>query len=187
MRHERRNPGERGAAGARTPDTRHGDAAMKLWLFITIMLVSVTMWALGGHVLELGPKMSFEPHLYVSLHRTLYPNFGRFAGIAEVLSVLSTVVLALRLRHVRTLAVPTAFAAGFLVVAHVLFWILVYPANVTMAAWPLDQIPDDWTHWRDRWEYGHAARAVLTFAALGLLVGSLLRRGEDRPKPAHDR
>jgi hypothetical protein len=31
----------------------------------------------------LPAKMRYEPSLWVRLHRTLYPNFGRIAGPAE--------------------------------------------------------------------------------------------------------
>jgi hypothetical protein len=55
------------------------------------------------------------------------------------------------------------------------FLAFVHPANLTMAGWPLDAIPSDWTGWRDQWEYGHAARAILLTAALGGLVLSLVK------------
>jgi len=51
----------------------------------------------------------------------------------------------------------------------------VQPVNVEMMRWPLDAIPQDWTNWRDRWEYGHAVRAGLATAALGALTLSPVR------------
>jgi hypothetical protein len=120
------------------------------------MLSALTMSAAFSHLLELGPKKGFDAGLYVKLHRTLYPNYGRVAGMAEFLAVLSSMALALRERRRFEVA-----GAGLLPATHGVFYALVHPANRTMAAWPLDQIPADWTRWRDQWEYSHAARAAL--------------------------
>jgi membrane-bound metal-dependent hydrolase YbcI (DUF457 family) len=150
---------------------------LKIWQFATIMLMAVAMSAAFAHLMEMPAKMTFEQRLYVSLHRTLYPNFGRIAGIAEVLAVIAVVGLTWRLRNQETMFVPLLVSALLMVAAHVIFWILVQPANSTMASWSLDAIPDNWTQWRNRWEYAHAARAVLEFGAFGALVISLLREG----------
>jgi hypothetical protein len=85
--------------------------------------------------MELPAKMRYGPSLYVRLHRTLYPNFGRTAGIAEILAVVATGGLAWWVRERK----PDAFrltvsAAGCLAAAHGSFWVLVFPANTTMAS-----------------------------------------------------
>lgn len=149
--------------------------ALKTWQFFTIMLTSVWMASALCHLMELPAKMTYDGPLYVKLHRTLYPMFGRTAGIAEVLAVIAVIGLAWRVRDQPAYFLPTLISAILLVSAHAVFWILVQPANTTMAAWSLEAIPADWTHWRDRWEYSHAARAGLTLVALGALVLSLLR------------
>jgi hypothetical protein len=120
--------------------------------------------------------MGLSPELYVMLHRTLYPNFGRIAGTAEGMALLSVIALTWRVRRTLVLFRATLSSAILLVLSHVVFWVFVYRANTTMAAWPLDQIPADWTSWRDRWEYAHATRAGLTLVALSLLVTSLQRK-----------
>jgi hypothetical protein len=150
---------------------------LQIWQFATIMLMAVAVAAAVAHLMELPPKMKFEASLYVMLHRTLYPNFGRFAGIAEFLAVVAVAALAWRVRDERALFAPTLISALLMAVAHAVFWILVQPANTTMAAWPLDAIPAHWKQWRNRWEYSHAARAVLTFAALAALVVSVVGDG----------
>lgn len=155
--------------------------ALKVWRFATFMLTAVAMAAAVGHLMELPAKMDYDASLYVMLHRTLYPNFGRIAGVAEILAVLAAVALAWRLRGDRAACGPAVFAAACLVSAHIVFWVLVQPANATMAGWEHDQIPGDWTRWRNRWEYAHAARAGLIVLALGAQVISLLRE----PVPPH--
>lgn len=154
--------------------------ALQSGRFVAIMATAIAMTACVAHALELPAKMRYEPPLYAMLHRTLYPNFGRFAGPAESLAVVSTVALAWWCRLRRHHAFPlTAGAAGCLVGAHVIFWSVVHPVNVEMIEWPLDAIPPDWTVARDRWEYGHAVRAVLVTSAMAALVASVLGRSAD--------
>ena len=147
--------------------------SLRLCRFSSIMSTAVSMSAAVAHLMELPAKMSYDRDLYVRLHRTLYPNFGRFAGVAEILSVVLTAGLAWKDRQQRSdkLTLTTA-AASSLVAAHGAFWTIVHPANTTMANWPLEAIPPDWERWRERWEYAHALRAVLVTGALGALVWS---------------
>ena len=154
--------------------------ALRLWRFSSIMSTAVGMSAAFAHLMELPAKMDYDRELYVRLHRTLYPNFGRIAGVAEVLAVVTTAGLAWHTRNRRPSALPlTAAAAGFLIAAHGTFWSLVHPANKTMASWSLEAIPAEWEHWRDQWEYSHAIRAFLVTGALGTLVYSALQETAD--------
>jgi len=149
--------------------------ALNAWRFSCIMSTAMTMSAAVAHLMELPAKRQYEPPLYVRLHRTLYPNFGRTAGPAEGLALLATCALAWWTRERRPGAFPlTAAAAGCLTAAHGIFWGVVQPVNVEMAQWPLDAIPRDWTAWGDRWEYGHAVRAGLVTGALAALTLSLV-------------
>lgn len=148
--------------------------ALKTWQFATIMLVALAMAAAVCHFMELPGKMEYDAPLYVMLHRTLYPTFGQTAGIAEALGVISSVVLVWRVRQQRAFR-PTLIGAILMVIAHVVFWTIVQPANEMMASWPLEKIPIDWTRWRNQWEYAHASRAVLIIGALAALVISILR------------
>jgi hypothetical protein len=49
-----------------------------------------------------------------------------------------------------------------------------------MMSWSLDEIPPEWTRWRNQWEYTHAARAVLATGALAILALSVLEETPDR-------
>jgi hypothetical protein len=141
--------------------------------FSSTMSTAIALSASFAHLMELPSKMRYEPSLYVRLHRTLYPNFGRIAGPTESLAVLTTGGLAWLLGKRRSRAFQlTAAAAGCLAAAHAVFWALVAPVNKEMMSWPLDEIPSDWAGWRDQWEFSHAARALLTTGAMGLLIAS---------------
>ncbi len=154
---------------------------MKLapWRFSALLSTAVSMSAAFAHLMELPSKMRYDASQYVKLHRTLYPNFGRIAGMAELVSVVTTGALAWCVRKRKALPL-TAAAAGSVAGAHAIFWALVHPANRTMASWPLDAIPPEWTRWRDQWEYSHAARALLVTGALGALVWSVLEETPER-------
>jgi hypothetical protein len=64
--------------------------------------------------------------------------------------------------------------AACLVLAHALFWLLVYPVNQEFAAWTPAALPPDWTRWRDQWEFTHAARAGLFLLGFCALLASVL-------------
>lgn len=145
-------------------------SARTLWRF-SLMSTAVAMTAAVAHLMELPAKMRYEPPLYVKLHRTLYPNFGRTAGPAEAFAVISAMALAWwTRRHRPDTFRSAATAATCLTAAHGIFWAVVQPVNAEMVRWRLDAIPRDWTDRRDRWEYGHAVRAGLVTAALGALT-----------------
>lgn len=67
---------------------------LTLWRFISLMATTLALSASVAHLLELPPKMTYEPTLYVRLHRTLYEEFGKIAGPAEVVAVATTLTLA---------------------------------------------------------------------------------------------
>jgi hypothetical protein len=162
---------------------------MRILRFASLMSTAVSMTAAVAHLLEMPSKMRYERELYVRLHRTLYRNFGRFAGVAEILSVVLAAGLALR-RGRQKGDRRDMTAAACLATSHAIFWALVSPANQTMASWPLTALPKRWQQWRDQWEYAHAIRAVLQLAAMGALLSSALAEtpssvsDRDYPAPA---
>ena len=147
--------------------------ALRLLRFSSIMSTALAMTAAVAHLMELPAKRRYEPTLYVRLHRTLYWNVGRIAGVAEAVAVLTTGALAQWTgRRNPESFTSTAVAAGCLTAAHGAFWTVVRPVNVEMVKWPLNAIPGEFTTARDRWEYGHAVRACLLMGALAALVWS---------------
>ena len=172
-----------------TPSTEHearmaSTSLLNAGRVSSMISTAMAMSAGVAHAMELRPKMRYEPPLYVRLHRTLYPNFGRIAGPAEAAAVLTTAGLAWWTRKREPGAFPLiGTAAGCLAAAHAIFWGVVQPVNLEMVKWPLDAIPEDWAKLRGRWEYGHAVRAGLVTVAFGALTWSLTdtaRLGESR-------
>ena len=52
------------------------------------------------------------------------------------------------------------------------FWSFTFPANQATANWTV--LPEGWQALRARWEYSHAAGAVLNFAAVLFLTAPAL-------------
>jgi hypothetical protein len=146
------------------------------WRFITIILTALTMGMAFCHMLELPAKMSYDAALWVRIQHTLYRAFGA-QGVGawiELASILTTIVLSFLIRQRRPAFYWTVAATVCLVVAHVIWWLFVFPANAELARWTTETVPADWTRWRARWEYAHATRFGLMLAGLSALVLSIL-------------
>lgn len=158
---------------ARHTQSLHLETFVKTWRFVTLMLLAVALSGAFAHLGELPGNLTLDGP--VKLHRTLYTYFGHVAGWAEFAALVSAIGLAWALRKRGRAFAYTLVAAVCQAAAIAIFFIFVQPANRTMLGWSVDAIPDDWTVWRDWWEYGHAARAVLEAIALGALVWSVVR------------
>jgi hypothetical protein len=92
--------------------------------------------------------------------------------------VTAVIVLALNAyfvkEHSRSGARLACFAALLFALALLLWWVLIYPVNVELAKWVNGPVPEDWTRWRAKWEWGHATIALVELLGFALLVGSLL-------------
>ena len=60
----------------------------------------------------------------------------------------------------------------------VVFWTFTYPVNRMTANWTF--LPGDWWELRKRWEYSHAASAVLNLIALIALIACMLWMNDGR-------
>ncbi len=147
---------------------------IKAWRLLTIVLVALSLAPALGHLLELPAKMTYDGTLWVTLQQTLYGAFGTVGGAFEIGAVITTVVLAILVRHRRPAFGWTLFAAVCMVAMHAAFWIWLAPVNSTIAAISLDALPANWMDLRSQWEYTHAARAIIQIIALAALVFSVL-------------
>jgi hypothetical protein len=147
---------------------------MRCWWFIALTLTALTLGLAFAHVLELRPKLGYDPALYLTLHRTLYWGFGTIGGAIDVGAVLASVVLPYVVR-----GRPPAFrwamlGAAALISAHLAWWLWVKPANIAMRQLPLDNPRADWQLLRDQWEYTHLARFFVQLAAFIFQLTSVL-------------
>ena len=150
----------------------------KLVQLLAIVAAALYLVPTGAHLFELPRKMALSSGEYMTVQQ-IYAGWELF-GIAIAIALLATLANTLLVRADRP-----AFAwslAAFLALAATqgVFWAFTYPINVATQFWTVS--PEPFETARQRWEYSHAASAVLTFVALVTIVFSSLtyRAKEDR-------
>jgi hypothetical protein len=150
-------------------------------LITAAFLAAVVMGQALAHAMEMPGKMRLNRDQYYTVQTIYYPGFT-IGGIAEPLSILATGAALLIISAGSESFWWIAGALVALALTHLLFWIVVQPVNrqwlgstkLSGAAehffrtGQAGSLAGDWTRLRDRWERGHAARAVA--ATIGFLL-----------------
>ncbi len=160
----------------------------------TTFLVSVAFGLALAHALEMPGKMRLDEETYLAVQTIYYPGFT-IGGASEPLAIVAILVL--------LLLVPVGTPAFWLTVTAMvtlsamqsLFWVITQPVNrywlrsqqlkglgakffsVDAKRRPTEGEDDsrDWKEMRDRWEYSHLVRAILSGIALvALLVATVV-------------
>ena len=127
-----------------------------------------------AHLLELPNKIGLSREDYLVVQQ-IYSGWA-LLGIVVFGALLSTLVLTLMVRRQPKVFALTLLAFLCVAGAHVVFWIFTFPANQLTSNWTV--LPENWMALRARWEYSHAAGAVLNLIAFIMLVLSALVRGK---------
>lgn len=155
---------------------------------VTVMIVALVTALSIAHALELPGKMRLDEDTYRAVQRIYYPGFT-IGGAAEPLGAIATALLLFL-----TLAGTVPFwlvliALLAMLLTSAIYWLAVHPVNKywmegqpvsASAATFFGVSPEregrqpEWTELRDRWEYSHVARAVVTSVGLLALVSSLV-------------
>lgn len=159
----------------------------------TVFLTAIAMSLALAHALEYPGKLRLDEQTYTAVQAIYYPGFT-IGGIAEPVAAIAVLVLLVIMRD-RSAQFPwllTAFLA--LVAMHVVFWSVTQPVN---RYWLKDQKlsqagakffdtgrinpPDrsgagaaDWRSFRNRWEYSHIVRAILSAIAVIAITVSIV-------------
>jgi hypothetical protein len=105
----------------------------------------------------------------------LYAMFGTVGAVIDVATVIVLALLAYFVREHGRPGFRAALAAALLfALALILWWGIVYPVNVELAKWVNGPVPADWTRYRARWEWGHAAISLIELLGFAALVWSVL-------------
>jgi hypothetical protein len=136
-----------------------------------LLLVAICLGPAFAHLFELPNKMGLGREDYFTVQQ-IYRGWALLGAVLVVGGLVSTLTLAVLLRGRRTPAGWAGLAFLSLVAAQILFWSFTFPANQATANWT--QVPPDWQAVRARWEYSHAAGAVLDLAAMVALTLSVL-------------
>jgi len=126
------------------------------------------MAAAFAHLLELPNKIRLPRDAYLTVQQ-IYRGWA-LLGIAVVGALASTVILAIVARHERRILIGSLVALSCLAGTQVIFWVFTYPVNKITNNWTV--VGENWQALRSRWEYSHAAAAVLDLVALISLAAS---------------
>lgn len=158
--------------------------SLRVLRFVALVLCALTMALTFCHLMEMPARMGWGSDLWVgtTVRGGQFMMFGTVGAALEVGAVLATLLLAWRLRHERGAASRLSLAAFLLfALSLAVWWWRVFPANEMLATWLEGPVPDDWQEWRARWEYGHAASAILQIAGFLALAWSLIRETREHP------
>jgi hypothetical protein len=131
-----------------------------------ILGVAIITAAGLAHLMELPNKIGMTREHYL-IAQQLYRGWA-WLGIVELaaLGLAATLVWLYRGSGVPYLLALAAVAS--IVIGLVLFFSFTFPANKATDNWTV--LPQGWEGLRARWEYSHAAAAILNFIALASLV-----------------
>ena len=137
------------------------------WLrVLSVLFAALALVFTGAHLLELPHKIGMSAADYLTVQQ-IYRGW-QFAGIVVIGAIVSMAWLAYAVRNDRRVFVPTLVALVCILGTQALFWLFNFPANRATDNWAV--LPADWETLRKRWEYAHAASALLNLAALVALV-----------------
>jgi len=161
---------------------------------ITIFLVAIAMSMAVAHALEFPGKLRLDHKTYATVQTIYYPGFT-VAGVGEPLAAVAVLILLLILpgRGTAFWWVLSAFIA--LLLMHAVFWFVTQPTNrywlrsqklsrAGAKLFAVDRTPQsgadindnlEWQHFRDRWEYSHIFRAILSVIALIAITIAIAR------------
>ncbi|MGH9629945.1 MAG: DUF1772 domain-containing protein [Bryobacteraceae bacterium] len=129
--------------------------------------------------------MRLGKETYIAVQAIYYPGFT-YGGIAEILGIVATLVLLILTPTDDAAFWWTLTALTALVVMHGAYWVITHPVNKWwlkdqdlkglgakfFSSDPLkrggvtDTGGENWKSFRDRWEYSHVLRAMLSVIAL---------------------
>src|SRR5690606_34177626 len=134
--------------------------------FLALFFVALALGPALAHLLELPNKMGLGREEYLTVQE-IYSGWS-LLGFVVAGALLSTLALTIRLRGTGRAFRLTLTALLCIVAAQALFWIFTFPANQATSNWTV--LPDNWEALRTRWEYSHAAGALLNLGAMASLI-----------------
>jgi hypothetical protein len=146
--------------------------ALRLIQFLAIMLTALALVPSGAHLAALPNKMAMaQAANFVA--QQIYAGWALF-GIVLFGALAANLAHAMLLRKLCR-SFGYAHASFLLIAANLaIFFVWTLPTNQATNNWTV--APSNWNELRSQWEYSHAAKAVVTFAALVCVVIAVLRQ-----------
>jgi len=140
--------------------------------FVALLASALLLGPALAHAFELPNKIGLPRDEYFIVQKA-YRGWSLIAWVL-VVQVAALMAAAILERSDRRVLLLTVLALASVAAAQGIFWTFTYPANVATANWTI--MPDDWERLRARWEFSHAAGALLQLLGFCLLVGAVLAR-----------
>ncbi len=144
---------------------------VKTLQLLALVLAALALVPAGAHLFELPNKIDMPQEQYFIVQQ-VYRGWALF-GIVLFSNLAVVLALTIALRHQRAAFWLALGAGGCLVGSLLIFFVWTDPQNVATENWTV--VPAGWTGMRLRWEYSHAANAVVTFIGFCALVLSTLQ------------
>ena len=150
---------------------------MRALQFLTMLLFSLFTGVFWGTWFSLSRSMSsITPSTFLEVGRKMIANLGGPMSVlmpAALLFALVLCVVLFRRRESRA----TLFASTALVlmaIALVITLAVNVPIDRQIQSWTTATLPSDWSAIRDRWEFFHGLRTLVSLVALASLFASTL-------------
>ena len=161
---------------------------MRALQLLTMLLFSLVTGVFWGTWFSLSRSMSqITPGTFLEVGRLMIGNLGGPMSVLMPASMVFALVLCVVLYRGRE-SRATLFASAALVlmaIALVITLTVNVPIDRQIQSWTTATLPPDWRAIRDRWEFYHGLRTLLSLAALACLFVSTLSTGWRRA-PDHE-
>ncbi len=133
------------------------------WVKVAALaLTALILIPSGAHLFELPAKIGLDRDAYFTV-QTGYAGWAAFF-MPIIGAIAANGLLFAALRRTRPRKARWALlSAGLIAASLAVFFAFIFPGNQATQNWTVQ--PETWEALRRSWEYGHAANAVLVFAA----------------------
>jgi uncharacterized membrane protein len=153
------------------------EAVVKTVQFVTLLLFSLVTGVFWGTWFSLSRSIAaITPGTFLEVGRLMIANLGGPMSVLMPAAVLSAVVLCVLLfrgRHTRG-SFFASTALVLIVIAMIITLTVNVPIDHQIQSWKTATLPPDWNAIRDRWEYYHGLRTLVSLVALACLFASAL-------------
>jgi uncharacterized membrane protein len=145
--------------------------------FVTLLLFSLVTGVFWGTWFSLSRSMAeITPGTFLEVGRLMITNLGGPMSVLMPMALLSGFVLCVVLFRDRQTG-ANLFATAALVlmaIALVITLVVNVPIDRQIHSWTTATLPPDWKATRDRWEFYHGLRTLVSLSALASLFASTL-------------
>jgi hypothetical protein len=136
---------------------------LTLLKLVALALTALILVPSGAHLFELPGKIGLDRDAYFAV-QAVYAGWAWFSVPIFGAIIANLALSAVEWRRGKSSASYALVASSLIIVSLVVFFTWVFPGNQATANWT--QMPAHWQDLRRSWEYGHAANALILFAAL---------------------